>query len=128
MPDLRTKKPAPESGPAVGGRTYNYFRQLRTVRADSQRFSLEAQPPVHRCTGGCSEIRKGHQVLEIVGEPMEHIVVAAIICISLQRVAHFQDAAGGIVAVEVHGQRIIRPLAYLMREGRYILREHSDVI
>lgn len=77
---------------------------------------------------GGPEVGKRDQVLKVVSAPVQRIRKGPVVRESLFRIAIFQDAAGRIVSVVVHSQRIVSPHANFMRKRRYILRECADVV
>jgi len=63
-----------------------------------------------------------------VGETTHRIWKISKVGVVFQRIAIFQNPAGSVVAVDIHHQRIIRPLAHLMRQRRNVLRECAHVV
>src|SRR5450631_4418244 len=79
-----------EKGPPLPERALRQGEDnsLRSVRTNSQRCSLEAQPSVHRRAGWRSEVWQRHQILQVVSESVQHIRMGAVVGESLLRIAH----------------------------------------
>ena len=78
--------------------------------------------------GRSSEVGKRDQVLEVVGEPVQHVGEGSVVREAFFRIADLENAARRVIPVEVYGQRIVRLLADFMRKRGDILRERADVI
>jgi len=59
---------------------------------------------------------------------MERVRKRSIVRVAFQRIAYFENSAGGVVAVEVDGERIVGPFPDFVRECRDVLRECSRMI
>ena len=79
--------------------------------ANRKRFTLEGKLTVHRRAWRRPEGGKSHQILQVVCEAVHRIWETAKVGIVFQRVSVLQNSARGVVAIDVHYQRIVGPFA-----------------
>ena len=105
------KKPAPYQAGLRRG-TNNDLGSVRTH--EQRRIALEAEPVIYGRGGRGTEIGKRDQVLEVVGEPVQHVGECSEFREALFWITDLENAARRVIPVEVHGQRIVSPLADFM--------------
>src|ERR1035438_10737355 len=97
---LTSESPLPFGKRAVGKQTTGEA-ELRSVRAGRDgRVVLEAEPAIDGRGLGSVEVRQKNHILEIVREATHRVREPAIVGIAFDRIADFQDAARGLVAVD----------------------------